>query len=64
MTNLQTIAGGFAWMFTALVLIAATLEPVSIADAGATAARAESRVATLCLDALAAAAVPCPVYAA
>lgn len=30
MTNLQSIAGGFAWMFTALVLIAATLEPVQV----------------------------------
>ena len=30
MTNLKDIAGGFAWMFTALVLIAATLEPVAV----------------------------------
>jgi hypothetical protein len=32
MTNFQSIAGGFAWMFTALVLIAATLEPVAVAQ--------------------------------
>lgn len=30
MTNLQTIAGGIVWAFTALVMIAAALEPVSV----------------------------------
>ena len=29
MTNTQTIAGAALWMFTALGLLAATLEPVS-----------------------------------
>ena len=63
MTNLQTIAGGLAWMFTALVLIAATLEPVSVQQPGLELASAEPRVAALCLDGVGAIG-SCPVYVA
>ena len=59
MTNIQSIAGGIAWVFTALVLIAATLEPVAV-----TAAQPEQQVAAVCLDAFAGGAKPCPVYVA
>lgn len=45
MTNLKDIAGGFAWLFTALVLIAATLEPVSVERPHYQLASAESTAA-------------------
>ena len=35
MSNLQTLAGGIAWSFTALLLMFAALEPVSVTTASA-----------------------------
>jgi len=51
MTTFQSIAGGVAWAFTAILLVSAALEPVSVTDAAkappleiaAAAAAAESR---------------------